>query len=284
MPGDTMQTAKRTPASGPAHRAAGGLVAATLLLVPAAPAFAHPHVWVTVETTVLFEQGSIAGFRHKWTFDEFYTAMAVEGLDTNKDGIYSREELAELAKVNIDGLKEFAFFTYPKLAGQDLALGAPRDYWLEHGKAPADPDAARTPAAPVLPRIGDQPKPGFFARMWSLIFGGPAMDGAAKPDEPGQVLSLVFTLPLKQPVLADAPDFTFAVYDSSFFIALDMGKSEPVKLGSGAPAGCRIDLGQPEAAADGAPRPGDILAPQAGLPGFGFATAKPIRISCGPRT
>ena len=34
--------------------------------------------------------------------------MAVEGLDTNKDGKYSREELAELAKVNVTSLKDFA--------------------------------------------------------------------------------------------------------------------------------------------------------------------------------
>ena len=50
---------------------------------------------------------------HKWMFDEFYTAMAIEGLDKNKDGVYDREELAELAKVNIEGLKDFAYFTFP---------------------------------------------------------------------------------------------------------------------------------------------------------------------------
>ena len=58
--------------------------------------------------------------------------MAIEGLDKNKDGIYDREELAELAKVNIDGLKDFAYFTFPALAGKELKLGEARDYWLEH--------------------------------------------------------------------------------------------------------------------------------------------------------
>ena len=93
---------------------------------------AHPHVWITVETTVLHEKSAFIGVRHKWTFDEFYTAMAIEGLDKNNDGKYDREELAELAKVNIEGLKEFAFFTHPALAGQALALGDPKEYWLEH--------------------------------------------------------------------------------------------------------------------------------------------------------
>jgi ABC-type uncharacterized transport system substrate-binding protein len=81
---------------------------------------------------VLYEKGTFVGVKHKWTFDEFYTTMAIEGLDKNKDGVYDREELSELAKVNIEGLKDFAYFTYPVLAGKELALGEASDYWLEH--------------------------------------------------------------------------------------------------------------------------------------------------------
>ena len=75
-------------------------------------------MWITVETTVLYDKGAFTGLQQKWTFDEFYTAMAIEGLDKNNDGIYDREELSELAKVNIDGMKEFGYFTYPLLAGR----------------------------------------------------------------------------------------------------------------------------------------------------------------------
>lgn len=81
----------------------------------AGPAAAHPHVWVTVETTVVYDGGQVTGLQHKWTFDDMYTAMAIQGLDANGDGTYSREELAELAQVNMDGLKEFAYFTVAKL-------------------------------------------------------------------------------------------------------------------------------------------------------------------------
>ena len=67
---------------------------------------AHPHVWATVRSEIVFgPDQKITGIRHAWTFDEFYTAMAVEGLDTDKDGTYSKEELAPLAKVNIESLK-----------------------------------------------------------------------------------------------------------------------------------------------------------------------------------
>jgi ABC-type uncharacterized transport system substrate-binding protein len=114
-------------------RRVAGLVAGALmcggLITEAA---AHPHVYITFETTVLYDKGTFAGVRHKWMFDEFYTTMAIEGLDKNKDGVYDREELAELAKVNIEGLKDFAYFTFPGLGGKEIALGDARDYWLEH--------------------------------------------------------------------------------------------------------------------------------------------------------
>ena len=110
----------------------GALAVVVFMGTWAVPVAAHPHLWITVEATVLYEHGTFVGVRHKWTFDEFYTAMAIEGLDKNNDGKYDREELAELAKVNIDGLKDFGYFTFPLLAGQELKVGEARDYWLEH--------------------------------------------------------------------------------------------------------------------------------------------------------
>jgi len=107
-----------------------GLIAAGAMTP--GPAAAHPHVWVSVETTVVYEAGKVVGFQHSWTFDDMYTAMAIQGLDKDQDGVYSREELAELAQVNIDGLKEFDFFTYARVRETPVALAAPKDYWLEH--------------------------------------------------------------------------------------------------------------------------------------------------------
>ena len=51
-------------------------------------------MWATVRSeVVLGPNHQITGIRHHWTFDEFYTAMAVQGLDANGDGVYSKEEL-----------------------------------------------------------------------------------------------------------------------------------------------------------------------------------------------
>jgi ABC-type uncharacterized transport system substrate-binding protein len=112
---------------------AGGL-AAHPLLAPR-PALAHPHVYVTVEATVMVDGGAFTGLHQVWTFDEFYSAMAVEGLDTNKDGKFDRQELSELAKVNMEGLKEFAYFTHARLGDKELKVTDPVEYWLEYSNS-----------------------------------------------------------------------------------------------------------------------------------------------------
>ena len=102
------------------------------------PVTAHPHVWATVRSEILLDANhQITGIRHAWTFDEFYTAMAVEGLDTNKDGVYSKEELQPLAKVNVESLKDFDYFTFVHFEGEDdkmLPLKPPIDYWIDYDK------------------------------------------------------------------------------------------------------------------------------------------------------
>jgi ABC-type uncharacterized transport system substrate-binding protein len=122
-------------------------------LAPAADA--HPHVWATVRAEIVFgPDHKITGIRHAWTFDEFYTAMAVQGLDADGDGVYSREELAPLAKVNVESLKEFDYFTFVRLGDDEKPspLQEPVDYWVDYAQgvltlhfmlplaAPLDPD------------------------------------------------------------------------------------------------------------------------------------------------
>ncbi len=101
--------------------------------VSAGFACAHPHVWVTMETEVdLGPNKEIVGFKHKWTFDEMYTQFAIEGLDTNGDGIYSEEELKPLTQTNIEALKEFEYFTFPFVGQTKVPLKEPTEYRLEY--------------------------------------------------------------------------------------------------------------------------------------------------------
>ena len=66
--------------------------------------------------------GSVTGMRQHWAFDDMFSAFAMQGLESKEKGKFTREELAPLAKVNIESLKEFDYFTYATADGKKVAL------------------------------------------------------------------------------------------------------------------------------------------------------------------
>src|SRR3954467_12471566 len=85
----------------------------------AAAAAAHPHVWITAKSEVIYApDGSITGVRHAWTFDDMFSTYALQGIETKTKGVYSREELAPLAQTNVESLKEFGYFTFARADGR----------------------------------------------------------------------------------------------------------------------------------------------------------------------
>src|SRR5204862_2733176 len=106
---------------------AGGLALAAL------PAQAHPHVWITAASVLVYApDGSITGVRHAWTFDDMFTTYALQGIETKTKGVYTREQLGPLAKDNVENLKEFGFFTFAKADGKKQKFEEPTDYFLEY--------------------------------------------------------------------------------------------------------------------------------------------------------
>ena len=112
------------------------LSAALALGASAGVAQAHPHVWITANSEVIYApDGSVTGVRHAWVFDDMFSTYALQGLQTKTKGVYSREELAPLAQTNVESLKEFAYFTFAKADGQKEKFQEPVDYYLEYKDA-----------------------------------------------------------------------------------------------------------------------------------------------------
>jgi ABC-type uncharacterized transport system substrate-binding protein len=115
------------------RRLFGWLLLAGVLAVGVNAAQAHPHVWITASSELIYApDGSITGVRHAWTFDDMFSTYAVQGLETKTKGVYSREELASLAQINVESLKEFGFFTFAKADGKKQKFEEPVDYFLDY--------------------------------------------------------------------------------------------------------------------------------------------------------
>ncbi|MPZ56540.1 MAG: DUF1007 family protein [Rhizobiales bacterium] len=99
----------------------------------ATAAVAHPHVWVMMQSELAYApDGSVTGVRHAWTFDDMFSTFATQGLPQKTKGVFTREELAPLAEVNMTSLKEFEYFNYGKADGKKASFAAPKDYWLDY--------------------------------------------------------------------------------------------------------------------------------------------------------
>jgi len=111
-----------------------GFVLVVLLLAgEASEACAHPHVWVIMQSTLLYAaDGSILGVRHAWRFDDMFSAFALQGIPHKRKDAYTREELAPLAEVNVTSLKEYGYFTQAWADRKKVPLTKPIDYWLEY--------------------------------------------------------------------------------------------------------------------------------------------------------
>jgi ABC-type uncharacterized transport system substrate-binding protein len=102
------------------------------LVVSAASAAAHPHVWVTMRSQVMYApDGTVTGIRHAWTFDDMFSTFATQGLESKQKGVFTREELQPLAEVNVTSLKEYDFFTHARANGRKTEFVEPKDYHLE---------------------------------------------------------------------------------------------------------------------------------------------------------
>lgn len=110
--------------------ALSGLLLAALA---AGPAAAHPHVFVTAKAEIVFApDGSVQAIRNRWSFDEAYSAYITQGLDKNGDGKLTSDELAELAKINVELLPDVEFFTAAKLNGRKQEFGTPGEQVMSY--------------------------------------------------------------------------------------------------------------------------------------------------------
>ena len=129
------------------------LLLAGALALGTGAAQAHPHVWITTTSELVYApDGSITGVRHAWTFDDMFSTYALQGIETKTKGVYSREELSSLAQTNVESLKEFAYFTFAKADGRKEKFQEPVDYFLEYKDAALTLHFTLPLKTPVKPR------------------------------------------------------------------------------------------------------------------------------------
>lgn len=91
-------------------------------------ALAHPHVWVDYAIEARFNTEGLAGFQHRWTFDEMFSSQILEMFDTDRDGQFSTQETEEVRQGAFEYLSEYDYFIQIKINGTPFHVGAIQDF------------------------------------------------------------------------------------------------------------------------------------------------------------
>ncbi|MEQ8745414.1 DUF1007 family protein [Pyruvatibacter sp.] len=95
--------------------------ALTVILAPGGPAKSHPHVWIDMTVSSIFnEDGELTGLRHIWAFDEFYTVFQLEDFGVSDGTSPSDSQLAGYASDLLTNIAEYGYLM--RVEGKDGRL------------------------------------------------------------------------------------------------------------------------------------------------------------------
>ncbi|GAA0777038.1 hypothetical protein GCM10009077_16780 [Roseibium denhamense] len=177
-------------------------------------------------TKIVFNDDGVAvAVKNVFRFDDAFTAFAIQGFDTNQDGVYSRDELSELAQVNVDSMADFGYFTFGDNGRVELDFNSPTDYWLEVRTVELEDYWVMKP------------------EDFEAIAEDVRMNGGTAP-ETVKLLELHFTLPLKDPSDAAQP-ITLDVYDPTYYVDFRFSQ-DPAATGTvNSPGTCQVTRKEP---------------------------------------
>ena len=96
------------------------LIALLSLLLAAAPAAAHPHVFIDNRVTFLFDAGKVSALRLNWVFDDLFSDSLLSQFDADGDGAFDKLESGAVGEGVLPNLKIFNYFTYIWVDGKQL--------------------------------------------------------------------------------------------------------------------------------------------------------------------
>ena len=87
-------------------------------------AHAHPHAWIYLETSPVFNAaGQMTALKQRWTFDVYYTEFILQDLHVKDRKNPPQSILMQLATTNLGNLKPYGYFTRVTQQKKPVAFG-----------------------------------------------------------------------------------------------------------------------------------------------------------------
>ncbi len=104
------------------------LAAVLLACAPVLAASAHPHVFISNRTTLMFDGQSFQGVAFQWTFDPMFSAMILGDYDPGHTGKFDAARAAALKAGAFDNLENYHYFVAIWVGGKPVRKLAIRQF------------------------------------------------------------------------------------------------------------------------------------------------------------
>ncbi|HZP97948.1 MAG TPA: DUF1007 family protein [Reyranella sp.] len=95
-------------------------LAALALVLAAAPAFAHPHIWISQRVRAIAANGQYTHVEIEWRFDPMASETEIPPIDEDGDGKISADEVKVLAAEMMPDFEKNGFLTWLNTGGKDF--------------------------------------------------------------------------------------------------------------------------------------------------------------------
>ena len=160
-----------------------GRVLAVIGVMAATPVMAHPHVFIDTGLEVIFDdEGAATGLRISWTYDDYFSLVAVgdQGIDPDGDGNATDAENAALSGFDMHWQPGAIGDTYALMKDMDLPLSGPSDWTAQYAGGKVTTTHLRMFATPVVfgakPLIVQVYDPSYYTSY--AIVGTPVLTNA----------------------------------------------------------------------------------------------------------
>ncbi len=124
-------------------------------LIAAPPTSAHPHIWIEAEVTFIVDDGKLTAIRHRWTFDDFFSAYLLTEFNGKRHDALAPGTQARLKAEAFANLRDFDYFSYMRRGLDHVHLQDASDFTATVSKGSLSYDFT-LPLRDPMP-VGDQP-------------------------------------------------------------------------------------------------------------------------------
>ena len=99
-----------------------------ILIFPAVPVHAHPHIFIAQKLHIIFDEQGMAGIKVFWQFDDMFSNMIVMDHDINQNQKLEPNEVASIKENAFAYIANSDYFFFLKIDGKPFKVKYVKDF------------------------------------------------------------------------------------------------------------------------------------------------------------